>query len=46
MTGAGRAAGTITVAAAYGYLDSGEDPNRWNAHHRVDSAAQLHELLF
>lgn len=43
---AGRAAGTITVAAAYGYLDAGEDPDQWNAHHRIDSAAQLHELLF
>ncbi len=43
---AGRAAGTITVAATYGYLEAGEDPNGWQAHHRIDHANQLHELLF
>lgn len=43
---AGRNAGTITVAAAYGYLDAGEDPDLWQAHHRIDRASQLHELLF
>lgn len=43
---AGHGAGTITVAAAYGYLDAGEDPALWNAHHCIVSAEQLHELLF
>jgi len=43
---AGRSAGTVTVAAAYGYLEAGEDPDLWDAHHRIDCASQLHDLLF
>ncbi len=43
---AGRSAGTRTVAAIYGYIDAGEDPADWNAHHRIASAHELHDLLF
>lgn len=43
---AGHGAGTVTVAAAYGYLDADEDPAHWNAHHCITSAEQLRELLF
>ena len=43
---AGHGAGTVTVAAAYGYLDAGEDAAQWNAHHCIASAGQLHDLLF
>jgi phosphoglycolate phosphatase len=38
---AGRRAGTMTVAAGWGYLD-GEDPHGWNADTVVDSP---HDLL-
>lgn len=43
---AGHGAGTVTVAAAYGYLDADENPADWNAHHRVASAHELQDLLF
>ena len=39
---AGRAAGTRTVAAAFGYIDAGDDPRRWGADVLVRSA---HELI-
>lgn len=41
---AGRAAGMLTVAAAWGYLD-GEDPQSWAADWVAESAAALHERL-
>ncbi|MFZ2209856.1 MAG: HAD-IA family hydrolase [Porticoccaceae bacterium] len=43
---AGRSAGTCTVAAVYGYVDASENPADWNAHHRIASAHELHDLLF
>jgi phosphoglycolate phosphatase len=41
---AGRAAGTTTVAAAWGYLDGG-DPGAWGADHVVASPADLPRAL-
>ncbi|HEY6544976.1 MAG TPA: HAD hydrolase-like protein, partial [Dokdonella sp.] len=41
---AGRAAGTRTIAAAWGYLDGG-DPHAWGADQVVDEAAALHAAL-
>ncbi len=43
---AGIAAGTKTIAAAYGYLDPDEDPANWNADHVVQNSEQLHPLIF
>ena len=43
---AGREAGTATVAAAYGYLDNGENPADWGADHIIERADQLIDLLF
>jgi phosphoglycolate phosphatase len=41
---AGRAAGAMTVAAAWGYLDGG-DPHAWGADHVVDAPADLPRSL-
>lgn len=41
----GLAAGAATVAAAYGYLEEGEDPTSWGAHHVVYSAGEILDLL-
>lgn len=41
---AGRAAGMVTVAAAWGYLD-GEDPQHWAADWIAASAQELHVAL-
>jgi 2-phosphoglycolate phosphatase len=41
---AGRAAGAVTVAAAWGYLDGG-DPHSWGADHVVDAPAGLPRAL-
>ncbi|HSX62813.1 MAG TPA: phosphoglycolate phosphatase [Tahibacter sp.] len=41
---AGRAAGLLTVAAAWGYLD-GEDPHAWRADWVAASADELHRAL-
>lgn len=41
----GRHAGTATVAAAYGYIDD-DCPHTWGAHRLVNSAEELHDLLF
>ncbi len=38
---AGRAAGTRTVVAAYGYIAPGEEPDQWGADACIDSPAQL-----
>jgi phosphoglycolate phosphatase len=42
---AGRAAGMHTVAAAYGYITSDDDPTSWNAHELVDSTEELAHLV-
>jgi len=42
---AGRAAGTITVAASYGYIEHDENIADWNAHHTIACAADLLPLL-
>lgn len=42
---AGRAAGMITVAAAYGYCGSASSPSGWGADHVVDGPLDLHPLL-
>jgi len=42
---AGRAAGCRTIAAAYGYLEPGENPAAWGADHLVGSSEELCELL-
>lgn len=41
----GRAAGTRTVAARYGYVEPGQDPATWGADHIVDSTLELIKLL-
>lgn len=38
---AGRAAGTFTVVAAWGYLPAGESPDDWGADRVADSPAEL-----
>lgn len=42
---AGRSAGMVTVAAAWGYLGAGEPIEAWGADHRVEDAAELLKLL-
>lgn len=42
---AGRAAGMLTVAAAWGYLGEGEAIADWDAHHVVESPGELLKLL-
>ena len=42
---AGRSAGMLTVAAAYGYLGAHAAPHDWGAHHTIDAPAQLLRLL-
>ena len=42
---AGRAAGCRTIAAAYGYIQPGENPAAWGADHVVGSSEELCELL-
>lgn len=42
---AGRAAGMQTIAAAYGYIVSGDDPLSWKADFIVASAPELAEML-
>ncbi|WP_151703993.1 HAD-IA family hydrolase [Nitrincola alkalilacustris] len=39
---AGQAAGMITIAAAYGYIDPRDPVTDWNSHH---TAADAHEIL-
>ncbi len=34
----GRRAGSITIAARYGYIDNSDNPDNWQATHGVDSA--------
>ena len=42
---AGRAAGMRTVAALYGYLPPGDDPQQWNADFTIKNAAALRPVL-
>jgi len=42
---AGRAAGMRTVAALYGYLPEGDDPQQWNANYSIENAAALRPWL-
>ena len=41
---AGRAAGMITVAALYGYIN--DDPAQWQANYTIEHPAELNNLLF
>jgi phosphoglycolate phosphatase len=42
---AGRAAGMLTVAAAWGYLGEGDHIDEWGAHHVIESPGELLKLL-
>lgn len=42
---AGRRAGMHTVAAAYGYIEPGDDPGTWGADSRVDCSHELTDLI-
>lgn len=41
----GKAAGSFTVAAAYGYLDADSDPAAWEADHLIHSAHDLPGII-
>ena len=43
---AGRAAGTRTIAAGWGYIGANENIHHWNADWIVDKSHELHSLLF
>ncbi|MAT91509.1 MAG: phosphoglycolate phosphatase [Halioglobus sp.] len=43
---AGRRAGMYTIAAAYGYIEDGDDPDRWGACARADNSEHLASLIF
>ena len=43
---AGRAAGMRTIAAAWGYIEAGQDIHQWNADWVIEQSQQLHSLLF
>jgi len=42
---AGRAAGMLTIAAAYGYCGEGSPPDQWNAHYVAQSPHEMCTLL-
>lgn len=42
---AGRAAGTRTVGALFGYIEANDRPEQWGADHYVQHAAELADLL-
>ncbi|MDX2465635.1 MAG: HAD-IA family hydrolase [Porticoccus sp.] len=42
---AGLSAGTTTIAAGYGYIGKDEDPLTWGAHHIVNCATELQNLI-
>ncbi len=42
---AGRAAGTRTIAARYGYVEPGQDPATWGADHIAETTLELVTLL-
>lgn len=41
----GKGAGSITIAAAYGYLDEGDDPANWNADYCVNHANEIWPII-
>lgn len=43
---AGRRAGMYTIAAAYGYIEPGDDPGSWGASVRADRSTDLQQLIF
>ncbi|MEM6605552.1 MAG: HAD-IA family hydrolase [Pseudomonadota bacterium] len=43
---AGRSAGMYTIAAAYGYIEDGDDPGIWRADSVAHSSEDLHNLIF
>ena len=43
---AGNAAGMVTIAAGWGYIEADEDINSWNADFTLTNSNQLHQLLF
>jgi len=42
---AGRRAGMYTIAAAYGYIEPGDDPHSWGADAHADSSADLGTMI-
>jgi phosphoglycolate phosphatase len=42
---AGRGAGMYTIAAAYGYIEPGDDPDNWGADARADQSTALRQLI-
>jgi N-acetyl-D-muramate 6-phosphate phosphatase len=42
---AGRRAGMYTIAAAYGYIEPGDDPQRWGANTQARHSSDLLELI-
>lgn len=41
----GRRAGSITIAARYGYIDNSDNPDNWQATHDVDSAHDIWPIV-
>lgn len=41
----GKGAGSITIAAAYGYVDEGDDPANWNADYCVNHANEIWPII-
>ncbi len=41
----GRAAGSLTMAAAYGYLEDGDSPTAWQADHLVQHADEIWPII-
>ncbi|MCE3251553.1 MAG: family hydrolase [Cellvibrio sp.] len=41
----GKGAGSITIAAAYGYVDEGDDPASWNADYCVNHANEIWPII-
>jgi phosphoglycolate phosphatase len=41
----GKGAGSITIAAAYGYVDEGDDPVSWNADYCVNHANEIWPII-
>ncbi|MCB1705131.1 MAG: HAD-IA family hydrolase [Halioglobus sp.] len=42
---AGRAAGMYTIAAGYGYIEAGDDPQQWGANAQAHHSTDLLELI-
>ena len=41
----GKGAGSVTIAAAYGYIDEGDDPANWNADYCVNHADEIWPII-